>query len=165
MVFLLLPLKGPSLASQDLNIENDSAPFRLLLAMLGDENSIDPDDVSDELKFELVLLNWALRKLDKDWDFSDIICQLSSDPGPVLAIIPKLKKQIERMTNSEMIFCAKSRKNSGPISYIQRRNIRQPLQQEQLAVRLLYVCRRAAARTMLELAPLSPRKSTHLRVH
>ncbi len=81
-----------------MNIENDSAPFKLLLAMLGDENSIDPDDVRDELKFELVVLNGALRKLDKDWDFSDIISQLSSDPGPVLAIIPKLKKQIERMT-------------------------------------------------------------------
>ncbi len=66
--------------------------------MLGDENSIDPDDVRDELKFELVMLNGALKKLDKDWDFSDIIRQLSSDPGPALATIPKHKKQIERIT-------------------------------------------------------------------
>jgi hypothetical protein len=64
---------------------------------MGDENSIDPDDVRDELKFELVVLNGALKKLDKDWGFSDIIRQLSSDPGAALTIIPKFKKQIERI--------------------------------------------------------------------
>jgi hypothetical protein len=164
LVFLLLPLKGPSLASQDLKIENNSAP--LLLAMLGVENSIDPDDVRDELKFKLVLLNGALKDLNKNWDFSDIIRKLSSDPGPVLAINPKLRKQIERVTKLRNDFLrTEQEKQLWPVSCIQCRNIRRLIQQEQLAFRLHYICRRAAARTMLELAPLSPRKSTHLGVH
>ncbi len=62
--------------------------------MFSDKNSIDLDDVRDELKFEWVVLNGALKELNKSWDFSDIIRQLSSDPGPPLAIVPKHKKQI-----------------------------------------------------------------------
>jgi hypothetical protein len=38
-----------------LKIDNNSAP--LLLAMMGDENSIDPVDVRNGLRFESVVLN------------------------------------------------------------------------------------------------------------
>jgi hypothetical protein len=55
--------------------------------------------VKEDLKTELVLLNAALKKLDADWDFTDIIRPLLSDQGPALAVVPKLKRQIDRMTN------------------------------------------------------------------
>jgi hypothetical protein len=63
-----------------------------------DWNSTDPDDVREELKIELIVLNGALKDLNKNWDFMDIIRPLTTDQGPALAIIPKLKKQIERLT-------------------------------------------------------------------
>ena len=38
------------------------------MLLLGSENSIDPEDVRDELRSELVLLNGALKKLDPGLD-------------------------------------------------------------------------------------------------
>ncbi len=52
----------------------------------------------EDLKFELALLNAALKKLDADWDFTDIIRPLLSDQEPAIAVDPKLKRQIDRMT-------------------------------------------------------------------
>ncbi len=69
--------------------------------MFGEENFADHDaaeDAKDELKFELAILNAALKKLDTDWDFTAIINPLLADQGPATAVVPKLKKQIERMT-------------------------------------------------------------------
>jgi hypothetical protein len=37
--------------------------------MLGSDNSVDPEDVRDELRTELVLLNGALKQLAPDLDF------------------------------------------------------------------------------------------------
>ncbi len=118
----------PSLASHDLKIENNS--------MLVDENSIDPDDVRDEWKFELVVLNGILMKLDKDWDFSNMIRQLSSDPRPALAIVSKLRRQIERMTKLRDAFLrTKQEKPLANFLHTAQEYCR-PLQQEQLAFRL-----------------------------
>ena len=50
------------------------------------------------MKFESALLNAALKKLDTDWDCTDIIRPLLSDQGPANAVVPKLEKQIERIT-------------------------------------------------------------------
>ena len=61
--------------------------------MLGDENSIDEDDVKEELKFELAVLYNEMKK--NDWDFTSIINPLLADQGPASLIVPKLKKQIE----------------------------------------------------------------------
>ena len=71
--------------------------------MFGDDTFADHDaaaeDAREELKFKLAILNAALKKLDTDWDFTDIIRPLLSDQGPALAVVPKLKRQIDRMTN------------------------------------------------------------------
>ena len=111
--------------------------------MLSDEYSILLDNVRDELKFDL---------------------------GPSLAIVPKLMKQIERMTKIRDDFLrTEQEKQLWPVSCIPCRNIRRLIQQEQLAFWLHYLrfCRRPAARTVLvlELAPLYPRKSSQLGVH
>ena len=66
--------------------------------MLGADDSLDQDDVKEELKMELVLLNATLKDLNPNWDFAPIINPLLSDQGPAMAVVPKLKKQIERMT-------------------------------------------------------------------
>ncbi len=69
-------------------------------AMLGDDDSLGQeaaDNVKEDLKCELVLLNVALKQLNADLDFSLIINPLLSDQGPPMAVVPKLKKQIERM--------------------------------------------------------------------
>jgi hypothetical protein len=72
--------------------------------MFGDDNFADQDAAEyakDELKFELAILNRALKDLNKNWDFTAIINPLFADQGPATAVVPKLKKQIERMTKIE----------------------------------------------------------------
>ncbi len=59
----------------------DLAPQQLV-TLLGEEKSIDPEDVRDELKTILLKLKAAL-KLDKDWDFSAVILSLIAEQGPV----------------------------------------------------------------------------------
>ncbi len=69
--------------------------------MFGEDNFANQDaaeDARDELKFQLAILNAALKKLDTYWDFMTIINPLLADQGPATAVVPKLKKQIERMT-------------------------------------------------------------------
>ena len=66
--------------------------------MLGADDSLDQDNEKEDLKMELALLNTALKKLDPDFDFAPIINPLLSDQGPAMAVVPKLKKQIERIT-------------------------------------------------------------------
>ncbi len=38
-----------------------------------------------------------MKDLNKNWDFTLLINPLLSDQGPPMAVVPKLKKQIERM--------------------------------------------------------------------
>ncbi len=49
------------------------------------------------MKFESALLNAALKKLDADWDFTVLVNPLLADQGPAIAVVPKRKRQIERM--------------------------------------------------------------------
>jgi hypothetical protein len=54
-------------------------------AMLGEEDSLGQEaaeKVVEDLKFELALLNAALKKLDADWDFTVLINPLLADRGP-----------------------------------------------------------------------------------
>ncbi len=45
------------------------------------------DDARDELKFLLAILNGALKDLNKNWDFTDIIRPLLADQGPATAFV------------------------------------------------------------------------------
>ncbi len=63
--------------------------------MLGSDNSVDPEDVRDELMAKLALLNGALKKLDPDVDFSEVPRPLLADTGPVHA--QRLARQKIRM--------------------------------------------------------------------
>jgi hypothetical protein len=65
--------------------------------MLGSDNSVDPEDVRDELMTELVLLNGALKKLDPDMDFSEVLRPLLADTGPAIAHAQRLGRQKIRM--------------------------------------------------------------------
>ena len=53
--------------------------------MLGADDSLDQDDVKEDLKMELVLLNATLEDLNPNWDFAPIINPLLSDQGPAMA--------------------------------------------------------------------------------
>jgi hypothetical protein len=65
--------------------------------LLGSLGSIDPEDVRDELRTELVLLNRELKRLDPDSDFSDALRPLLADTGPAVAHVQRLAKQKARM--------------------------------------------------------------------
>ena len=80
--------------------------------MLGSDNSVDPEDVRDELRTVLVLLNRALKQLAPDLDFSDALRPLLADTGPALAHTQRLASAWKKL---EMISCAKRRKKSGPL--------------------------------------------------
>jgi hypothetical protein len=70
-------------------------------AMLGEEDSLGQEaaeNVKEDLKFELAVLNAAMKNLNKNWDFTLLINPLLADQGPAMALVPKLKKQIDRMT-------------------------------------------------------------------
>jgi hypothetical protein len=54
--------------------------------------------VKEELKVQSILVNWTLKKLNKDRDFTDIIHPLTTDTGPASILVPKLKKQVDRLT-------------------------------------------------------------------
>ena len=69
--------------------------------MLGEDDSLGEeaaDRVVEDLKFDLQVLNAAMKKLDADWDFTATITPLLSDQGNALAVVLKLKRQIDRMT-------------------------------------------------------------------
>ncbi len=58
--------------------------------MLGSDNSVDPEDVLDELKTDLNVLNGDLKQLNPDMDFSDVLRPLLSETGPALAHAQRL---------------------------------------------------------------------------
>ena len=65
--------------------------------MLGSENSVDPDDLVNELKTDLVLLNGTLKKLDPDVDLWEVLRPLLAETGPAIAYAQRLGKQKIRM--------------------------------------------------------------------
>jgi hypothetical protein len=94
--FLLLRF-GLSLASTEM----ESAPGGLgQLKLLADDysdKSIDPEDIREDLKTELLAVHVALKKLDKDIDFLDVIRPLIAEQGPAVQHITRLSKQIDRL--------------------------------------------------------------------
>jgi hypothetical protein len=62
-----------------------------------EDNSSDKEDLREDYKNKLIMLNATLKKLDKDMDFSEFIRPLLADTGPAVAHVPKLLKQIGRM--------------------------------------------------------------------
>ncbi len=65
--------------------------------MLLEEDSLSQeaaDNVVEDLKFELALLNVALMKLDADLDFTVLINPLLADQCPAIAVVPKLESLI-----------------------------------------------------------------------
>jgi hypothetical protein len=65
--------------------------------LLGSDNSIDPEDVRDELRTELLMLNAALKELNPNLDLSDALRPLLADTGPAVAHVQRLSRQKERM--------------------------------------------------------------------
>ena len=65
--------------------------------LLGSDNSIDPEDVRDELRTDLLMLNAALKKLDPTLDLSDALRPLLADTGPAVAHVQRLSRQKQRM--------------------------------------------------------------------
>jgi hypothetical protein len=63
--------------------------------MLVDDTSTDVDALREDLQIELIVLHGEGMELNKTWDFSAIVNRLLADQGPVLQIIPRIKKQIE----------------------------------------------------------------------
>ena len=61
------------------------------------ENSVDVEDVRDEMRTDLIMLNRALKQLNKDWDYSEVLRPLLTDQRPAITQIPRLRKQMERM--------------------------------------------------------------------
>jgi|LakMenE01Jun11ns_1017448.scaffolds.fasta_scaffold9500688_2 hypothetical protein len=49
--------------------------------MLGSDTSVDPDDLVNELKTDLVLLNGTLKKLDPDVDLWEVLRPLLAENG------------------------------------------------------------------------------------
>jgi hypothetical protein len=56
-------------------------PPDVLWALSEDEKSIDPEDVRDELKTESIMLNGALKDLNKNYDFWEVVRPLLADQG------------------------------------------------------------------------------------
>ena len=86
-------------------------------AMLGDDDSLGQEaaeNVKKDLKFESAVLNAALKKLDADLDFSLLINPLLADQGPAIAVVPKLKRQIDRMTQIRDEFLKKNQTKKMP---------------------------------------------------
>ena len=65
--------------------------------LLSDGSLESAEDQKDDLKSELVALNAAMRRLDPNLDFSKIIDPLLADQGSAFALVPKLRKQLQRM--------------------------------------------------------------------
>jgi hypothetical protein len=65
--------------------------------MIAHETSTDVDAVREELKFELIVLHGEVKELNKSWDFTAIVDPLLADQGSAFLLIPRIKKQIERL--------------------------------------------------------------------
>ena len=82
--------------------------------MLDIDMSIDPEDVRDELRNELIVLNADLKKLDRDLDYSEFIRTFLAGEGPAEAQIPRMKKQILRMQKVKDEYLEKEKAKPAP---------------------------------------------------
>jgi hypothetical protein len=58
------------------------------------EKSSDLEDLREDYKTELITLHAALKKVDRDLDFSAILNQLLADIGPALAHVPNCRSRL-----------------------------------------------------------------------
>jgi hypothetical protein len=65
--------------------------------MLGSDNSVDPEDVVDELKTDMIVLNGELKQLNPNMDFSDFLRPLLAETGTAIAHAQRLARQKTRM--------------------------------------------------------------------
>ena len=65
--------------------------------LLGNDISTDPEDIRDELRTELILLNTELKQMNPDLDFFEALRPLLADTGPAMAHVQRLQKQKARM--------------------------------------------------------------------
>ena len=84
----------------------------VLTTLVDNDRSVDPDEVRDDLRIELITLNAELKQLNKDWDFSAVLRPLLDDQGPAMPQIPRLTKLKERMTRLRDDFLRKSRRKN-----------------------------------------------------
>ena len=82
--------------------------------MIVDEGSTDLDALREELKFELIVLHGEVKKLDVSWDFTTIVGPLLADKDPAMAVIPRIKRQIERLKKLKEDFEHKARDMQRP---------------------------------------------------
>ena len=82
--------------------------------MIVDDTSTDVDSLRDDLQFELIVLHGEVKELNKSWDFSAIVNPLLPDQGPPLQVIPRIKKQIERLKKLKEDFEHKARDMQQP---------------------------------------------------
>jgi hypothetical protein len=62
--------------------------------MLGEDDSLGQDaadDVKEDLKVDLAILNAAFKDLNNNWDFTVFINPLLADQGPAIAVVPNLE--------------------------------------------------------------------------
>jgi hypothetical protein len=102
------------------NLKINSAPFRVesiaMMALLGGEDSLGhdaADAVRDEMKYDLVVLNASMKEPKPNWDCSVIINPLLAGQGPALALIPKLKRQLENMKKNRDDFLRREEEKRG----------------------------------------------------
>ncbi len=68
-----------------------------VMPLLWDEKSTDPEDVRNEKKIELITLHRALKKLNKELDYSAVVNPLLADQGLASAHIPRLTNTIQQL--------------------------------------------------------------------
>ncbi len=73
-----------------------------------DDNSTDVDAFRAELKFEWIMLHGEVKELNKSWDLT-VVNPLLADQGPALTLVPRIKKQIERLKKLKEDFEHKAR--------------------------------------------------------
>jgi hypothetical protein len=79
------------------------------MMMIVDDGSTDVDGLREELKFELIVLHGEVKKLDVSWDFTTIVGPLLADKDPAMAVIPRIKKQIDQLKKLRDDFQQKAR--------------------------------------------------------
>ena len=110
-------------------METASSPLALTQLVLG-EGSVDIEEVRDELRTELIMLNVNLKRLDNGLDFSDVLRPLLTDQGPALALIQRLNKQKVRMTRIRDDFLRKEQEHKEQERQEQERKEQERQEQE-----------------------------------
>ena len=79
--------------------------------LLGSDISTDPEDIRDELRTELLLLNTELKQMNPDFDLFEALRPLLADTGPAVAHVSRLQKQKARMEKNRDDLLRKAEEN------------------------------------------------------